>query len=62
MTMFYYEVLCFSCKKTFKAYEGSLKYKQAKERKVKYFCCEECADKIRIEAILSFMNRINRNF
>ncbi|ULL14823.1 DUF2197 domain-containing protein [Paenibacillus sp. H1-7] len=60
MTMFYYEVLCFSCKKTFKANEGSLKYKQAKERKVKYFCCEECADKIRIEAILSFMNRINR--
>ncbi len=60
--MFYYDVLCFSCKKTFRAYEGSLKYKQAKESKVKYFCCEECADKIRIEAILSFMNRINRNF
>jgi len=58
--MFYFEVLCYSCKKTFRAYEGSLKYKQAKEKKVKYFCCEECADKIRIEAILNFMSKINR--
>lgn len=55
--MFYYDVLCFSCKKTFRAYEGSLKYKQAKERKVKYFCCEDCADKIRIEAILNFFRK-----
>lgn len=60
--MFYYDVICFSCKKTFSAYEGSLKYKQAKERKDKYFYCEECADQIRIEAILSFMNKINRNY
>ncbi|MCS7459204.1 DUF2197 domain-containing protein [Paenibacillus doosanensis] len=58
--MFDFEVLCFSCKKTFRACEGSLKYKQAKERKVKFFCCEECADKIRIEAILNFMSKINR--
>ena len=58
--MFRYEVLCFSCKKIFRVYEGSLKYKQAKERKVKYFCCEGCADKIRIEAILNFMSNINR--
>lgn len=58
--MFYYDVLCYICKKTFRVYEGSLKYKQAKERKVKFFCCEDCADKIRIEAILNFMREINR--
>lgn len=59
--MFTYEVLCFSCKKKFKVYEGSLKYQQAKERKVKYFYCDECADQIRFEAILNFMSKINRN-
>jgi uncharacterized protein YlaI len=58
--MFYYDVLCYNCKKTFRVYEGSLKYKQAKERKDKLFCCEDCADKIRIEAILNFMRGINR--
>lgn len=58
--MFYYEVLCYNCKKTFNVYEGSLKYKQAKEKSVKFFCCEDCAEKIRIEAILSLMQRINR--
>lgn len=52
--MFYYEVRCFSCKKTFKVYEGSLKYKQAKESQTKLYCCEDCNHKIRIEAILNF--------
>ncbi|AOZ90817.1 DUF2197 domain-containing protein [Paenibacillus crassostreae] len=52
--MFYQEVLCFSCKKIFRVYEGSLQYKQAKERKSSFFCCEDCSHKIRIEAILNF--------
>ncbi|OMI25187.1 DUF2197 domain-containing protein [Bacillus haynesii] len=52
--MFYYEVLCYNCKKIFKVYEGSLKYKQFKERKNKIFCCEDCSHKIRIDAIKNF--------
>ncbi|WP_081755927.1 DUF2197 domain-containing protein [Paucisalibacillus sp. EB02] len=52
--MFYYEVLCYSCKKIFKVYEGSPKYKQAKENKIKVFCCDDCNHKIRIEAINNF--------
>ncbi|MHA6481776.1 hypothetical protein ACX1C1_07710 [Paenibacillus sp. strain BS8-2] len=60
LPMFHYDVTCYNCKKTFRVYEGSLKYKQAKERKVKYFCCEECAAKIRMEAIMNFMRGTNR--
>ncbi|GAK41793.1 DUF2197 domain-containing protein [Paenibacillus urinalis] len=58
--MFYYDVRCYNCKNTFRVYEGSQKYKQAKERKDKFFCCEDCADKIRIEAIMNFMREMNR--
>ncbi|MCK1998915.1 DUF2197 domain-containing protein [Psychrobacillus psychrodurans] len=52
--MIYYEILCYSCKRTFKEYEGSLKYKQFKERKSKIFCCDDCSHKIRIDAIKNF--------
>ncbi|WP_251025484.1 DUF2197 domain-containing protein [Bacillus sp. ISL-57] len=52
--MIYYEVLCYSCKKVFRVYEGSLKYKQFKERKSRILCCEDCSHKIRIEAIKNF--------
>ncbi|MFS0673686.1 DUF2197 domain-containing protein [Ornithinibacillus sp. 179-J 7C1 HS] len=52
--MFYYEVLCYNCKKTFKVYEGSQKYKQAKENNIKVFCCEDCDHRIRMEAIKNF--------
>lgn len=52
--MFYYEVLCYSCRKIFKVYEGSLKYQLFKENKTKYFCCEDCNLKIRLDAIKQF--------
>ncbi|WP_434547738.1 DUF2197 domain-containing protein [Peribacillus frigoritolerans] len=54
ITIIYYEVLCYSCKKIFRVYEGSLKYKQFKERKSRTFCCDDCGHKIRIEAIKNF--------
>ncbi|WP_235864098.1 DUF2197 domain-containing protein [Sutcliffiella halmapala] len=52
--MFYYEVLCFSCKKVFRVYEGTLKYKQFKENRESKYCCEECSHQIRLEAIKNF--------
>lgn len=52
--MIYYEILCYSCKSKFKVYEGSLKYKLFKENKTKYFCCEDCNFKIRLDAIKYF--------
>ncbi len=52
--MFYYEVLCYSCRKVFRVYEGSLNYKLFKENKTKFFCCEDCSHKIRMDAIKNF--------
>ncbi|WP_083991117.1 DUF2197 domain-containing protein [Alkalihalobacillus pseudalcaliphilus] len=50
----YYEVSCYSCKVVFKVYEGSLAYKQFKERKTKMFTCDDCQHRIRLEAINNF--------
>lgn len=58
--MFYYDVLCYCCKITFRVYEGTEKYKQFKENGKTTFFCEDCGHKIRIEAILNFMGKINR--
>ncbi|MFS0749815.1 DUF2197 domain-containing protein [Oceanobacillus sp. 1P07AA] len=52
--MNYYEALCYNCKKIFRVYEGSLTYKQFKERSNRIFCCEDCSHKIRMEAIKNF--------
>lgn len=52
--MFYYEILCYSCRKIFRVYEGSLNYKLFKENKTKFFCCEDCSHKIRMDAIKNF--------
>lgn len=52
--MFFYEVTCFACKKSFKVYEGSFAYKQRKENNTKLFCCDDCKHKIRLDAIKNF--------
>lgn len=54
ITMIYYEILCYSCKRKFKVYEGSLKYKQFKESRSRIFCCDDCSLKIRLDAIKNF--------
>ncbi|QCR30591.1 hypothetical protein C1N54_27725 (plasmid) [Priestia megaterium] len=55
--IFYYEVICISCRKKFKVYEGTLKYKLVKENIKGKYTCEDCGHKIRLEAIKSFFNR-----
>ncbi|WP_282141218.1 DUF2197 domain-containing protein [Cytobacillus oceanisediminis] len=57
--MIYYEVLCYSCKRVFRVYEGSLNYKQFKENKAKIYCCEDCSHKIRMDAIKNFFRYLN---
>lgn len=52
--MIYYEVLCYSCKKIFRVYEGTLEYKLFKEKRAKYFAAKICKHKIHIEAIKNF--------
>ncbi|MGM0922154.1 MAG: DUF2197 domain-containing protein [Bacillota bacterium] len=52
--MLYYEVLCFSCKKVYRVYEGTREYKQFKKNRKSIFCCEECSFNIRLEAIKNF--------
>lgn len=52
--MFHYEAICYHCKKVFKVYEGTPKYKIVKEKKSKMFCCEDCDHQIRIAAIKNF--------
>ncbi|MEK5233611.1 DUF2197 domain-containing protein [Lysinibacillus sp. FSL K6-0232] len=52
--MFYYEVICSSCKNKFRVYEGSLRYRQLKEGSNKIFRCEDCNHKIRMDAIKNF--------
>lgn len=54
--MFYYEVVCCSCRQKFKLDEGSLKYKLFKERTNEVFRCEECESKIRMDAIKNFLS------
>nr|WP_218099926.1 DUF2197 domain-containing protein [Paenibacillus allorhizosphaerae] len=54
MSMFSYEAICFVCQKVFKAEEGSQKYKQLKEDRKGMHYCEQCNDKIRLQAILNF--------
>nr|WP_239575293.1 DUF2197 domain-containing protein [Geomicrobium sediminis] len=54
--MFSYELICYSCKRTFHVYEGSTLYKLVKERKGTKFTCEDCHHKARLEAIKRFMN------
>lgn len=56
--MLYYEIECSSCRQTFKLYEGTMRYRQFKERESKTFRCEECNSKIRMDAIKNFMNNI----
>jgi uncharacterized protein YlaI len=60
--MIYYEVLCYSCKKIFRVYEGSLKYKQFKERKSRTFCCEDFSIKYALKqskiSLDSFWGRV----
>nr|WP_285854163.1 hypothetical protein [Bacillus subtilis] len=51
---FYYEVICISCRKRFRVYEGTLKYKQVKENLKGKYTCEECSHNIRLEAIKNF--------
>ncbi|MFS0878466.1 DUF2197 domain-containing protein [Metabacillus niabensis] len=53
-TMFSYEVICFSCRKTFRVYEGSKEYERFKKNRNSAFCCEDCHHLIRIEAIKYF--------
>lgn len=53
-TMIFYEVKCFSCKKVFRVYEGTEKYKLFKENRKGIYSCEDCDHKIRIEAIKNF--------
>ena len=57
--MFFYEVLCTSCRKVFRVYEGSLHFKLIKKNKTKYFCCEDCSHKIRMDAIKNFFRYLN---
>lgn len=52
--MIFYEVICFCCKKVFRVYEGTEKYKRFKENQKGMYCCEDCDHKIRIEAIKNF--------
>ncbi|WP_197141071.1 DUF2197 domain-containing protein [Lysinibacillus sphaericus] len=51
-----YEVICTSCKRTFKLYEGEEQYKQFKERKSHLFYCDDCKHKIRFDAIRNFFS------
>ncbi|MDI2587061.1 DUF2197 domain-containing protein [Psychrobacillus sp. NEAU-3TGS] len=57
--MFYYEIVCCSCRQKFRVYEGSLKYKLYKERTNKVFHCEDCNSKIRMDAIKNFFRYLN---
>ncbi|MEK5442433.1 DUF2197 domain-containing protein [Fredinandcohnia sp. FSL W7-1320] len=57
--MFFYEVLCTSCRKVFRVYKGSLHFKLIKKNKTKYFCCEDCSHKIRMDAIKNFFRYLN---
>ncbi|RTZ56194.1 DUF2197 domain-containing protein [Bacillus sp. SAJ1] len=52
--MFSYDVICCSCRKVFKVYEGTRKYQLYKENKKSVFCCEDCNHNIRLEAIKYF--------
>jgi len=55
--IFYYEVICICCRKKFRVYEGTLRYKQVKENMKGKYTCEECDHNIRLEAIKNFFNK-----
>ncbi|MEF3306202.1 DUF2197 domain-containing protein [Paenibacillus sp. GYB003] len=54
MYVFSLEIKCYSCKKVFRVDEGTEEYKQYKKNRNGLYCCEECNEKIRLEAILDF--------
>ncbi|PEU53146.1 DUF2197 domain-containing protein [Priestia megaterium] len=55
--IFYYEVICICCRKKFRVYEGTLRYKQVKENMKGKYTCEECGHNIRLEAIKNFFKK-----
>lgn len=57
--MLYYEIECSSCRQTFKLYEGTLRYRQFKERESKTSRCEECNSTICMVAIKNFRNNLS---
>ncbi|RID83313.1 DUF2197 domain-containing protein [Peribacillus asahii] len=57
--MIYYEVLCYSCKKIFRVYGGTLKYQQFKVNRNGIYCCEDCNLKIRLDAIKYFFRYLD---
>jgi len=57
LAVFYYEVICICCRKKFRVYEGTLRYKQVKENMKGKYTCEECGHNIRFEAIKNFFNK-----
>ena len=48
--MIFYESVCMCCKKNFKIIEGSLKYQKYKKNMNGRFSCEDCDQKIYLEA------------
>ncbi|RST60572.1 DUF2197 domain-containing protein [Siminovitchia terrae] len=53
-----YEVICYNCKKKFRVFPGSTRYKQFKKNRNSIFCCEDCSHNIRLEAIKNFFRGI----
>ena len=52
--MIFYEAICFCCKKAFRIYEGTEKYKRYKKNRKGLYSCDDCSRRIQMEAMTRF--------
>ncbi|OXS56686.1 hypothetical protein B1A99_20460 [Cohnella sp. CIP 111063] len=56
--LFCFRTTCYSCKRTFYVTEGTQAYDQMKRNRKGLHCCEDCKNRIELEARLELGRRL----
>ncbi|GLC89290.1 hypothetical protein LYSBPC_24170 [Lysinibacillus piscis] len=57
--MYYYLAKCFCCKQEFKILEGTLKFQEYKRNRDGKYSCDDCNQKIEMEARKALFQKLN---
>ncbi|OZB95438.1 hypothetical protein CJP46_17425 [Paenibacillus sp. XY044] len=57
-TGFRFQLNCYSCKKAFEVFEGTQAYDRAKRNRKGMYYCEDCKNRIELEARLELGRRL----
>lgn len=55
---FRYDVTCYCCRRVFDVFEGTQAYDRVKRNRKGMHCCEDCKQRIELEARLQFGKRL----